>query len=92
MPRTTHTYALLEVSPMTYAEIAKKLRDAGCDAEDEGTVNMHGIGITPAEVAPAEDGEIERTQALLAELGYTYGRDATENVLLGMRLAAAGVA
>lgn len=46
----THTYALLEVSPETYQEIADKLKEAGYDhafIEDDGkiVIDMHGIGL-----------------------------------------------
>lgn len=51
MRRTVHTYALLELSPAAYEEIAKKLRDAGYDHafNDEGEIDMHGIGVKKSE-------------------------------------------
>lgn len=49
----TYTYAILKVSPAAYAEIAKKLMDAGYedqfhgdDGDDDGVViDMHGIAL-----------------------------------------------
>lgn len=47
--RQTHTYAELEVSAAAYDEIAGKLRAAGYDhAFHDGTIDMHGIGLTRA--------------------------------------------
>lgn len=53
--RTTHTYALLELSPAAFAEIAAKLRAAGYhqafhqddDGDGRDVVDMHGIAVTP---------------------------------------------
>jgi len=61
MPRTTHTYALFEVSRATFDEIAAKLREADYDHAfdaDGTTIDMHGIGLR-AEPAkpPATHGE-----------------------------------
>jgi len=48
--RTTHTYAELEVSAAVYDEIAGKLLAAGYDhAFHDGTIDMHGIGLTRAD-------------------------------------------
>lgn len=42
----THTYALLAVTPATYAEIAGKLRRADYHHSFDGdNINMHGIGL-----------------------------------------------
>jgi len=48
----THTYAILEVSPVAYEEIRKKLADAGYEDQfiDEGdgdgiVIDMHGIAL-----------------------------------------------
>lgn len=51
----TYTYAILEVSPATYREIEKKLKEAGYDHvfhadSDEGgqtriVIDMHGIAL-----------------------------------------------
>jgi len=48
--RSTYTFAELEVSPAAYDEIAKKLRDAdyGHAFSADGTIDMHGIGLTRA--------------------------------------------
>lgn len=45
----THTYAILEVSPAAYEEIAEKLRSAGYGHvfAGDGTIDMHGIGLRP---------------------------------------------
>lgn len=46
--RATHTYAILEVSPQTFHEIATKLKEAGYEHSflDGGiTVDMHGIAL-----------------------------------------------
>jgi hypothetical protein len=46
----THTYALLEVSPAVYEEIAAKLREAGYSHafNVQGEIDMHGIGLVVA--------------------------------------------
>lgn len=47
----SHTYALMELSPAAYAEIAAKLKEAGYGHafdQDTGAWDMHGIGIAPA--------------------------------------------
>jgi len=51
----THTFAVLELSPASYAEVSAKLRAAGYDhAFDSEVIDMHGIGIVPeALVVPA---------------------------------------
>lgn len=56
--RSTHTYALLEVSPAAYEEISKALRAAGYDHafhedDDRGTVvDMHGIALVNGKERP----------------------------------------
>jgi hypothetical protein len=55
--RTTHTFALLELSPAAYDEIAGKLREADYHhafVDDEGTIDMHGIGIVKKETTDDE--------------------------------------
>ena len=49
--RTTHTSALLELSPQAYAEIKAKLIEAGWTQalQDDGSIDMHGIAVTAAE-------------------------------------------
>lgn len=55
--KTTHTYASLEVSPTTYAEVRAKLLAAGyehsfhCDDKGEA-IDMHGIAIAEAKEKP----------------------------------------
>lgn len=56
--RVTHTYAILEVSPTTYAEIRAKLMVAGYEhalnRDDKGgdVIDMHGIAIAEARETP----------------------------------------
>lgn len=46
MSRTTHTYAVLEVTPMAYVEIRRALQKAGYDHAFNGDeIDMHGIGL-----------------------------------------------
>lgn len=49
-PRQTHTYAELEVSQETYAEIRHLLKEAGWDQAfmDDGGIDMSGIGLVTA--------------------------------------------
>lgn len=51
--RTTRTYAILELSPAAYEEIAKKLRDAGYGHAfmEEGVIDMFGIGVSKEQEA-----------------------------------------
>lgn len=45
----THTFVTLGLSDAAYDEIAQKLRAAGynhCFMDDDGTIDMHGIGVT----------------------------------------------
>ena len=50
----THTYVLMEVSDEVYAEVERKLRDAGYDhAIDDGELDMHGIAL----VKESENGD-----------------------------------
>ena len=44
---TTHTYATLEVSKGAYAEIRKKLEDAGYQYafHEDGLIDMYGIAL-----------------------------------------------
>lgn len=42
----THTYALLEVLPSTWADIRKRLERAGCDhAFHDNAIDMHGLAL-----------------------------------------------
>lgn len=52
----TYTYVLMEVSPQTYDEIAKKMRDAEYDHAfgDEGEIDMHGIAIVKRDTVLVE--------------------------------------
>ncbi len=47
--KTTHTYALLEVSAAAFREVSEKLRAAGYDHAfdaDGNVIDMHGIALT----------------------------------------------
>lgn len=67
MIRTTHTYALLEISQGAYEEIAEKLRAAGyADAiNEEGEIDMHGIALTQC---PQGDAALTATVAATSEV------------------------
>lgn len=49
--RSTHTYAILEVSPKTYAEVRKLLEDAGYGHafhrgnNDDEVIDMNGLAL-----------------------------------------------
>lgn len=51
--KQTHTYAELGLSRAAYDEIAAALRAAGYDHAfmEDGTIDMHGIGVTCAGIA-----------------------------------------
>lgn len=50
--RSTHTYAILELSPAAYSEIREKLANAGYQHAFNGDViDMHGIGVTAESTA-----------------------------------------
>jgi hypothetical protein len=49
-PRSTYTFAELELSAAAYDEISAKLKDAGYDHFTKGgPIDMHGIGVIPRE-------------------------------------------
>lgn len=52
--RTTHTFAILEVSPLAYAEIASALREAQYNHAfvGDGVIDMAGIGVKQKELMP----------------------------------------
>lgn len=52
--RQTHTYAELGLSEQAYNEIESKLREAdyGHAFMEDGTIDMHGIGVTKARKCP----------------------------------------
>jgi hypothetical protein len=65
----TYTYAILEVSPPTYDEIAAKLREAGYDHafNAEGEIDLHGLALTKAAgFRPATSGTSLALQSILA--------------------------
>jgi hypothetical protein len=56
--KTTHTYALLEISAPAFNEIAQKLKAAGYNQAFTGKaeLDMHGIGIAPdPNIKPGDD-------------------------------------
>lgn len=55
----THTYAILEVSPGCYAEIRRRLEEAGYrhvfhDTDDGEVIDMHGLALQSSAPAAAE--------------------------------------
>lgn len=65
--KTTHTYAILEISPAAYDEIRSKLGAAGYESqfhEDDGqeVIDMHGIAVRASE--PEGPDEIEGLSSL----------------------------
>jgi len=51
--RSTHTFAILEVSAQTYDEIRGKLQDANYHhAFVDDAIDMHGIGLAPSDDSP----------------------------------------
>jgi hypothetical protein len=48
--RTTHTYAIMEISPAAYAEIEAKMRAAGWHHVfgPDRAIDMHGIAVIAA--------------------------------------------
>lgn len=51
----TYTYAVMELSPVAYAEITAKMKEAGYDHAfdaDTGAWDMHGIGIVESKNRP----------------------------------------
>jgi len=60
----THTCAQLEVSRRTYDEISELLRDAGYDEAfmQDGTIDMHGIGLIPMKPPRVKDSYPEPSQ------------------------------
>lgn len=63
--RTTHTSAILDLSPAAYDEIADKLRAAGYghafipSVRHGETIDMHGIAVARADEEPQTGGEPE---------------------------------
>jgi hypothetical protein len=47
MPGSTHTYAILDLSPEAFEEISTKLKAAGYDHAfmSDGEIDMHGIAV-----------------------------------------------
>ncbi len=68
--RQTHTYAELDVSALTYYEIAKKLRAAEYHhAFVDGALDMHGIGLTTSEPEISDSMWRDRMRALIKKHG-----------------------
>ena len=56
----TYSYAILDVSPGTFDEIAEKLRAAGYDhAFDRDVIDMHGIALRANATSPHGDASTE---------------------------------
>jgi hypothetical protein len=64
--RQTHTYALLEVSPPVFNEIAQKLKAAGYEHAFTGKneIDLNGIGLAPDPNAKAGDTSLTFTSIL----------------------------
>lgn len=61
--RSTHTSAILEISPEAYAEIAGKLKKAGYShAFDGETIDMHAIALEPDRLGSIPEGTCNRLQ------------------------------
>jgi hypothetical protein len=79
-----HSFATLEVSPVAYDEVARKLRAAGyhdafCDTGLGKVIDMHGVGLVRG-AGPAVDLERvrrlrERSDQQLADLHRIYADD-----------------
>lgn len=68
MPRSTYTFAILEVSPAAYEEIAGKLRAADyghCFHKDSGriVIDMQGIALQSANAVSAQPVETAQRSA-----------------------------
>lgn len=59
----THTFVEMEVSAATYDEIAARLKEAdyGHCFMDDGTIDMHGIGLTKKQVTNPGPADLHRT-------------------------------
>lgn len=70
--RSTHTVAMLELSPQAYEEIAQKLRDAEYDhAFVEDFIDMTGIGVSKAPPQPTPEPNWYWRAANCSECGPT---------------------
>lgn len=78
--RTTHTYAVLEVTPMAFAEIKHRLEMAGYDHAFHGDmIDMHGIGLKALTTAHPTNIEIgtllsQRTKQGMVEMAVNGER------------------
>lgn len=59
--RSTHTYAIMELSPAAYAEIRSKLIEAGYSQSimREGELDMDGLAVALETAAPETDPQAE---------------------------------
>ena len=68
--KSTHTYAVLEISPAAFLEIADKLREAGyhhCFVETgECVIDMHGIALAADSPKSTPQTLLDALQALAA--------------------------
>lgn len=76
MGKSTHTFAVLEISQAAFDEIARLLRDAGYDCfatDNERTViDMHGIGLGVKKEATPIEGYDDNPFAVSSE-AYMLG-------------------
>lgn len=84
MSRTTHTYAVLDVTPMAWAEIRRGLEKAGYEhAFDGDVIDMHGIGLKALKASSPTNIEIgtllsQRTKQGVVELAVNGERTQME--------------
>lgn len=90
MSRTTHTYALLEVSPGAYDEITDRLRYYGWEAaiNDEGEIDMHGLALVRSHVPNSTQETMmptseQQNQAAMGQLAERGGVDRAPRISLG---------
>jgi len=87
--RSTHTYAILEVSNAAYTEVRKLLSDAGYDhAFHDDVIDMHGIAIK----ASASASEHVPLAELQAESARTNEANGVIAFLVGVVARIAGAA
>lgn len=68
--RQTRTYAELGLSKAAYDEISRKLREADYRHAfmEDGTIDMHGIGVTCADVDRTSEHAFEATNEIMKVL------------------------
>lgn len=66
----THSLAIIDVTPRTFDELKKQLEAAGYDQAflEEGTIDLHGIGLQTAVVDDAPEAMADQLRAIVKEL------------------------